>query len=174
MADLVTARGRRLRGEDGVTLVELLVTMTVMTVILVLVGSVLISALNATNRLDNTQAAVDQARLLSARLDRELRSAQCISTPAENASGNVLTFLTLANSTQSTVTYTVGGGKVTRQADLGAVEVLVTNVGSTATAFKQAVTPLRTIDVAIPIASKNGGTFMLQTTVAGRNVWRSC
>lgn len=164
----------RLGGEAGVTLVELLVTMTVMTVMMILVGGTMISAMTATGRLQASQSAVDDATLLSARLDRELRSAQCISAPAENASGNILTFLTLTNGTQSMVTYRVEGGKVIRQADLNPDQVLIQNVGTTLTAFKQVVTPLRTVEVAIPIKSANGGTFLMQTTVAGRNAWRSC
>jgi general secretion pathway protein J len=164
----------RSRGEAGVTLIELLVTMTVMSVMLILVGGTLISAMTATGRLQASQAAVDDATLLSARLDRELRSAQCISAPAENASGNILTFLTLANGTQSVVTYRVESGKVIRQADLNPDQVLIQNVGTTLAAFKQVVTPLRTVEVAIPIKSTNGGTFLMQTTVAGRNAWRSC
>jgi prepilin-type N-terminal cleavage/methylation domain-containing protein len=165
------ARGR---GERGVTLVELVVSMAVMAILLGLAGPTLISALTSTDRLQRTQAAIDAAKLVSARLDRELRSAQCISTPAENASGNILVFRTLANGTQATVTYRVSAGSVTRQQDLDPEEVLITNVGATTSAFQQLVTPLRTVAVNIPIRSANGGSFVLQTTIAGRNAWRSC
>ena len=167
------ARGR---GEAGVTLVELLVSVTVMTVLMGIVGPMLISAMTATNRLEDTSSAVDDARLVAAQLDRELRSAQCISTPAENAEGNVLTFRTLADGAQSTLTYRVSGEELTRQEELGVERRLISTVDAAATtaAFRQIVTPLRTVQIRIPIKSRNGGTFLLQTTIAGRNAWRSC
>lgn len=160
--------------DRGATLIELMVAMFVMGIVSVLVSGILISAFNSTNRMQRTTAAVDDARLVSASLDRELRSAMCISAPAENQSGNTLTFVTLANGTQTTLTYVVAAGSVTRQAGFETPRVLITNVGTTSSAFTQIVTPLRTVQVRIPIKSENGGEFALQTTVAGRNVWRNC
>ncbi|MPY94524.1 MAG: prepilin-type N-terminal cleavage/methylation domain-containing protein [Acidimicrobiia bacterium] len=161
----------RLRGEDGVTLIELLVSMTVMGLVMALAGPSLLSAIGATNRLQHTQSAIDDAQLVAARLDRELRSALCISNPAENTSGNQLVFDRLDG---TKVTYAVTAGQVSRQEGMAAPQVLATRVGATTTAFTQIATPLRTIEVAIPIQSDNGGTFLLQTTIAGRNAWRSC
>jgi type II secretory pathway pseudopilin PulG len=157
-----------------VTLVELLVTMAVMTALMTMVGPMLVSAMTATNRMERTTDAANDARLVAAQLDRELRSAECISSPAENQSGNVLIFRTLADGTQSMITYRVTGNDMTRQVDLGSERRLISTVGSTTTAFRQVVTPLRTVQVDIPITSKNGGTFLLQTTIAGRNTWRTC
>jgi type II secretory pathway component PulJ len=162
------------RGEAGLTLVELLVSLTLMTVLMGIVGPMLVSALTATNRLGRTADAVDDARLVAAQLDRELRSAQCISAPAENAKGNTLVFQTLADGVQSTLTYQVSGNELTRQDDLGNERLLISSVGTTTEAFSQAVTPLRSVQVKIPITSKNGATFELQTTIAGRNAWRTC
>ena len=161
-------------GDAGVTLVELTVTLLVMSLVMVTFLTALTSAMNTSGRLQRSAEAVDEARRISARLDRELRSAQCISTPAENQSGNTLVFRSLANGTVSTVTYRVAIGRVTRQEDLQPEEVLITNVGTTSTAFQQIVTPLRTVRVRIPIRSANGGEFSLETTIAGRNAWRSC
>lgn len=160
--------------DSGTTLVELMVTMAVMSIISVLVAGTLISAFNSTNRMQRTSAAVDDARLVSASLDRELRSALCISAPAENQSGNTLSFVTLANGVETSLSYVVSTGSVTRQVGVGTPRTIITNVGSTSEAFSQIVTPLRTVKVRIPIRSRDGGLFTLQTTVAGRNVWRSC
>lgn len=162
---------RRLRGQDGVTLVELLVSMTIMGLVLVLAGPSLLSAMGATNRLQNTQSAIDDAQLVAARLERELRSAVCISSPAQNASGNDLVFDRLDG---TTVTYSVTGGQVSRQEGTSAPQVVATRIGSTTAAFTQVATPLRTVEVAIPMQSDNGGSFVLKTAVAGRNAWRSC
>lgn len=161
----------RLRGDAGVTLIELLVSMTIMTLVMALAGPTLLSAIGATNRLQHTQSAIDDAQRIAARLDRELRSAVCISSPAENASGNDLVFDRLDG---TTITYAVTSGQVSRQEGLAAAQVLATRVGATTTAFTQIATPLRTVEVAIPIQSDNGGSFLLQTTIAGRNAWRKC
>jgi prepilin-type N-terminal cleavage/methylation domain-containing protein len=160
--------------DRGTTLIELMVTMMVMGIVSVLVSGTLISAFNSTTRMQRTSAAIADARLISASLDRELRSALCISAPAENQSGNTLSFVTLANGVQTSLTYVVGSGRVTRQVGLGPPQEVITNVGTTSSAFTQVVTPLRTVKVRIVISSANGGLFTLQTTIAGRNVWRSC
>lgn len=162
---------RPLRGEDGVTLVELLVSMTIMGFVLVLAGPTLLSALGATNRLQATQSAIDDGQLVVARLERELRSAVCISSPAENASGSELVFDRLDG---ARITYTVTDGEVSRREGTGTPQVLATEVAATTSAFTQVATPLRTVEVAIPMKSDSGGSFLLKTAIAGRNAWRSC
>jgi type II secretory pathway component PulJ len=165
---------RRDPGDGGTTLIELTVSMLVMSLLTVALLSTLTSAVSSGARLQRSVDAIDEARLLSAQLDRELRSAECISSPGENDTGNTLTFRTLANGSLATVTYRVSSGSVTRQEGLGTEDVIITNVGATAAAFEQLVTPLRTVRVDIPIESANGGIFPLRTTIAGRNAWRSC
>ncbi|MGD9701842.1 MAG: type II secretion system protein J [Acidimicrobiia bacterium] len=166
--------GPRRHPDAGVTLIELTVSMFVMSLVMVAFLSTLTSAMNSSGRLQRSTEAVDEARLVSARLDRELRSAECISAPAENMAGNTLVFRTLADGEVETITYRVSAGHVTRQEGLGAEHVIITNVGTSTNAFEQVVTPLRTVRVRIPIRSANGGTFSLETTIAGRNAWRSC
>ena len=161
-------------GDAGTTLVELLVTMVVMAIASVVIGTVLVSAQQVTNRMQNSAAAVDSARLISASLDRELRSASCIRAPGDNQTGNTLTFKSVVDRKVVELTYVVGDGAVTRRIDGGAALTVIEHVGTTTTAFRQVTTPLRTIVVDIPIESDHGGVFQLQTTVAGRNVWRSC
>lgn len=161
--------------DRGATLIELAISMLVMAIGMTIVGSTLFLVQRATNRIENSADAIDAARLLSASLDRELRSAICISSPAENASSNTLTFQTLASDEVSILlTYAVSGDTVTRTENLDAPRTVITGVGVTTTAFRQVTTPLRTVVVDIPIRSDNGGEFQLQTTVAGRNAWRPC
>ncbi len=174
------------RSDSGVTLVELMITLAVMSLAMGIVASTLILVQRATNRIENSSVAIDDARLVSATLDRELRSAVCISSPAENESGNTLTFQTLQSSGPVTVTYVVANGTstingtVTRSENLGQPRMVISTVGppptdpTTPMAFEQVMTPLRTVVVDIPIRSDNGGQFSLQTTVAGRNAWRPC
>jgi hypothetical protein len=161
-------------GDSGTTLLELVITLAVTSIAMVMIGSILIVAQRSTTRLVTSQNAVDDARLLSATLDRELRSAICISTPTENQSGNTLTFQTIAHDAVAVLTYTVVDDAVTRTQGVEPARTVVKGVGSTTTAFRQVNTPLRTVVVDIPIRSATGGQFHLQTTVAGRNAWRAC
>jgi prepilin-type N-terminal cleavage/methylation domain-containing protein len=160
--------------DRGFTLFEIMIGVAIMAIVTAISASTLILAHNATNRLDNTAVAIDSARLLSAELDRELRSATCIETPAENTSGNTLTFQTLSGTDLVVLTYSVALGAVTRSENLESPRTIITGVGTTTTAFTQLSTPLRTVFVNIPIRSANGGEFNLQTTVAGRNAWKPC
>jgi len=167
--------GRANRRDSGTTVVELMVTLAVMSIAMAIIAAMLIVVQRSTNQIENSSTAIDSARLMSATLDRELRSAVCITSPEETESGNVLTFQTIASDRVVVLTYTViANGMVTRKQDLSDPRTVVEGVGSTTTAFKQLNTPLRTIVVDIPIQSANGGEFHLQTTIAGRNAWHRC
>ena len=160
--------------DGGATLIELMIALAVMVIVMTIVGSTLILVQRATNKMESSTNAIDSARLLSASLDRELRSAICISAPGENLAGNTLTFQTLASSEVEVLTYEISSDAVTRTENLGVARTVITGVGLTTTAFRQVTSPLRTVVVDIPIRSANGGEFHLQTTVAGRNAWRAC
>jgi hypothetical protein len=115
-------------------------------------------------------------------LDRELRSADCISSPGENETSNTLTFRTTISAAGPVMlTYEVENGTatqsgtVTRTEGVHAPRTVIDAVGSATTlAFNQVNTPLRTLVIDIPIRSENGGTFHMLTTIAGRNSWRPC
>ena len=163
------------RRDAGTTLVELMVTLAVMSIAMAMIAATLILIQRSTNQIQNSSTAIDSARLMSATLDRELRSAVCITSPEETESGNILTFQTIASDRVVIVTYTViANGTVERSQDLSAPRTVIEGVGSTTTAFRQLNTPLRTIVVDIPIRSVSGGEFHLQTTIAGRNAWHRC
>lgn len=162
------------RRDNGTTLIELMIALLVMAIATTMIASTLFLVQRATNRIEHSTNAIDAARLLSASLDRELRSATCISSPGENLSGNTLTFQTLSSTALATLTYTIANGSVTRRENLGAPRTVIDGVGTTTTGFRQVTTPLRTVVVDIPIRSQNGGEFRLQTTVAGRNAWQPC
>ncbi len=167
--------GSETRATDrGATLIELMIALAVMAIGTTIVASTLILVQRATNRMENSTNAIDSARLLSASLDRELRSAICISSPGENLASNTLTFQTLASSEVEVLSYVISSGAVTRSENLGEPRTVITGVGLTTSAFRQVTSPLRTVEVDIPIRSTNGGEFHLQTTVAGRNAWRAC
>lgn len=164
----------RTERDRGTTLIEMLIVLVVMSIATVMISTTLILSQRVTERIENSSDAIDAARLVSASLDRELRSAVCISAPAEGTTGNTLTFQTLASGKPSTLTYRVNAGTVTRTENAAPPRVVITGVGTTSTAFQQVMTPLRTVVVRIPIRSTNGGEFNLQTTIAGRNAWHRC
>jgi len=165
---------KRLSRDDGTTLFEVAVATAVMAVAFAVIGGILVSAMSSSNRLQASSAAVDDGRLISARIDRELRSATCINLPAVGMPGPTLDFFTLADGPSHRVTYVVDGTQLTRQRDGGAVEIVSTQVVAGTNPFTQVATPLRTVNVAVTLRSDNGGTYLLTTTVAGRNAWRAC
>ena len=160
--------------DSGVTLVELMISMVLTALAVAIVATTLGLAQRATNRIERSSDAIDAARLVSATLDRELRSAVCIREPLPNQAppSNVLNFQTVASPGDG-ITYEVVDGTVIRTEN-GMSRTVIGNVGSTTTAFAQMMTPLRTVVVDIPIRSANGGEFHLQTTIAGRNAWGQC
>jgi prepilin-type N-terminal cleavage/methylation domain-containing protein len=161
-------------GDDGgFTLVEMMVAMAIMATAFLIIGATLVSAANTSRRLEASSGAVDNARLASDRLDRDLRSALCITQPGENQSGNVLAFQTLSNGVAAQVTYEVAGAQLTRRLDFQTPELVASGVAATTTAFTQLATPLRTVVVDLPVVS-NDSILRLRTTIAGRNTWRTC
>jgi prepilin-type N-terminal cleavage/methylation domain-containing protein len=177
------------RRDSGMTLFETMISLAVMSIAMTIVASTLILVQRATTQMEASSSAIDEARLLSASLDRELRSADCISSPGDNAYSTTLTFRTTINRQAPVMlTYQLDygegteNGTVTRQEGAGTPRPVVTVVGPQPTGpiagpFKQVSTPgpsLRTLVVNIPIRSSSGGVFQLVTTVAGRNSWRPC
>jgi prepilin-type N-terminal cleavage/methylation domain-containing protein len=166
--------------DRGSTLIELVITMAVMSVAMTIVAATLVLVQRATNQIEASSSAVDAARLVSAGLDRELRSADCISSPVENALSNTLIFrTTISAGGPVMLTYEVdyAARTVTRTEGVDQPRTVITVVGPenvSTPAFHQINTPLRTLVIDIPIESDNGGVFHLLTTIAGRNSWRPC
>ncbi|MEP7114256.1 MAG: type II secretion system protein [Ilumatobacteraceae bacterium] len=176
------------RRDRGVTLIEIMISLGVMSIAVAIIASTLSLAQRTANRIEHSSVAVDAARLLSATLDRELRSAVCINQPVPNQTPprNVLNFQTVASPGEG-ITYEVVDGPWSRDqlvVPLGesavirseglSTRIVISNVGLTSTAFGQMKTPLRTVVVDIPIRSEDGGEFHMLTTVAGRNAWGQC
>jgi prepilin-type N-terminal cleavage/methylation domain-containing protein len=72
----------RLRGEDGFTLLELIVATAILGVVMVIFTAVLASVQTAVGRETDRSASNDQARLAVEQLDREVRSANVLYDPA--------------------------------------------------------------------------------------------
>ena len=77
----------RLRRDDGMTLVELVVAMSMLSIVLLIFTSVLASVQRTVVVNQRYSEANDEARLALQQLDRELRSGNVINDPAETLSG---------------------------------------------------------------------------------------
>jgi prepilin-type N-terminal cleavage/methylation domain-containing protein len=89
MSRATTAVARRLRREErGMSLPELLIAMSILSIVLLVFGSVLATVQGAVVRQDSLSQTLDQTRLALQQLDRELRSGNVLYDPAlENGSG---------------------------------------------------------------------------------------
>jgi prepilin-type N-terminal cleavage/methylation domain-containing protein len=79
-----------MRGEQGMTLIEVLIGMSIMSLVLVVFTSLLPTVQNSVNRQDSMSQTLDQTRAALEQLDREMRSGNVLYDPAlENAAAGV-------------------------------------------------------------------------------------
>jgi prepilin-type N-terminal cleavage/methylation domain-containing protein len=78
----VTA-GRRPRADEGFTLMEVVVTLTIFSVVMAVVTGAFLQIYQATNKIDNSAAVRDQLGNSFQRLDKELRYASWVSLPGQ-------------------------------------------------------------------------------------------
>lgn len=178
--------------EDGVTVVELVIAMTLMITLLAMVASIMINSINSVNPLDRQARSLDEARLGVTRIARELRSAECVYTPAIGA-GNVLYFETVATLTSGgsgipyQAEYQIVSNRLERRTGANAAaiaaaspEIVATNVvnlslGTPVSPFNQVITPRRSVVIDLRIRLEDNQTPVnLLTRIAGRNAWRTC
>ena len=166
--------------ERGITLVELVVAMALLALVAPIVGMAMVSSLRTTNQMTASSATLDELRLQVTAISRELRSATCITTPAENATGTVLTFSTASNGMDpndaaSKVTYEVVGGELLRTQGTGTASVVSRGIIGPAAPFRQVTTPRRSVQIDFTVRLLDGKAPQgIGTVVAGRNAWRTC
>lgn len=162
-------------GEHGYSLVELMVATSLMLVVASVFGSMLVSTMQVSNVIQQGSTGYDELRVSLGRIERELLSASCIQQPTPSAAGPVLQFFTEANGSSYQVTYTVSGGTLTRQVTGGAAQVVGTRLVTSTAPFTYVSTPRRSVDVDLVVDVGPGRLPRhIQTTMAGRNAWRSC
>jgi Tfp pilus assembly protein PilW len=166
------------RNERGTSLVEVMIAMMIMTSIVGIVGPILVSSMRTTGSVEAQSRTIDELRIAMASIGRELRSAECVYSPAvpagaSSASGTTLDFRTVANNVVNRVVYTIDGSTLTRQVNAGALQKVAQ--GLTAGSFVQFSTPRRSVrlDFSIRLGT-SGAPDRLATTIAGRNAWRVC
>jgi prepilin-type N-terminal cleavage/methylation domain-containing protein len=82
MVTCMNHRTRRLAGEDGMTLVELMISMLILSMVLLAFLTIIPLIQTAFNREANRSSSNDQARLAVEELDREIRSGNLLYDPA--------------------------------------------------------------------------------------------
>jgi len=93
--------------EDGMTVVEVAVTMAILSVVMVMVFSVLDVVQRGVVRAESRSASVDEARLAVRQIDRQIRSGNVLYTP--ESSGMALRVYTQANGAQKCVQWRIVG-----------------------------------------------------------------
>lgn len=172
----------RLLRESGFTAIEVVIAMSLLTAIVAVFGPVMTSSFNSARVTQNESRALDEIRIAVARVDRELRSAECIAAPAAGTTGSTLTFTTYADDgtnsgtayevtygvndegfltrTVGTTTTTVGEGIVVTSEEFGHVS----NAGERAAV---------SIDLQVRFEDDHSPR-RISTEIAARNAWKAC
>lgn len=165
----------RLRSQAGVTVTELVVTMTLVGLVSAVFLPLLATATRSVPPMQAQSRAVDDLRNSLATIGRELRSAMCITAPSANGpSSNVLSFTTEANNERYDVTYTVTGGELIRsRPDEGQLTLVASGLVGQDDAFTYIANPRQTVKVHFtfqPDPAHPGRE--LSTEMVGRNAYQ--
>lgn len=172
---------RRCR-QAGMTAIELMVAISLMSVIVAVFGPVMTAAMNSGRRVQAQSESLDELRVAMASIGRDLRSAACIYLPAiptgsDNGYSDWLTFDTQINNTFTYVEYHVtSGGELTRELNNdGNVKTISKGLLNPGTTFRQWSTPRRSVELLLEVRlDAKQGSRQLRSTIAGRNAWRAC
>lgn len=163
--------------EAGLSAVELMLGVALMVAALGVFGPLLTSSFGSTPRLQDESRALDELRVALARIDHELRSAECIDAPGAGEAGSTLTFRTHAGTAGAyDVTYSVSDGHLERR--VGSVtEAVGDGVVATGTEFRHTAVPgnRALVDVGLQVRFEDDHSpRVVETTITGRNTWVPC
>lgn len=165
----------RLRAQAGVTITEMVVSMTLVGVVSVVFLPLLATATRSVAPMQAQSVAVDDLRNSLATIGRELRSALCVTSPSANGpSSNVLSFTTEANNERYDVTYTVAGGQLIRsRPDQGQVTLVGSGLVGEQNAFTYIANPRQTVTVQFTFQpDPSHPARELSTVMVGRNAYQ--
>lgn len=91
-----------MRHDEGVSIVELMITIALLAVVGLVFGSTLTTSLNVTKDFEGAARSNDDVRLVLQQINRELRSAEKICTPTPGTTGSTLEFYTVAYTSTTT------------------------------------------------------------------------
>lgn len=168
---------RRFRTEDGFSLVEVVVTVALLSIVSAVFLPLMDTATRSVRPMQVQSESIDSLRNALSSIGRELRSADCVTAPAANSGpSNTLTFSTEANDTSYGVTYTATAGQLLRQVTgQSSVTLLETGLVNPADAFTFIATPRTTVNVLFHFQPDlTEPALDLSTVIAGRNAWHTC
>ena len=174
---LSTRARSRARAESGLTLMELVFTVGLLSVVSAAFLPIMATSSRSVRPMQVQSQSIDSLRNALAAIGREMRSAACVTEPAANAgAGNRLRFTTDANNTTYEVTYTATNGQLLRQVTgESSVTLLQTGLVNPADAFTHIATPRRTVKVSFHFQPDPKRPVLdLSTVMAGRNAWHAC
>ena len=166
------------RGEAGLSLVEVVIAVALISIVGMAIGSTLTSSMQATSSLERQSRGLDEARIAMQQIEREFRSAECVAEPAitvegGSASATRLRFTTRVGGGEYEVTYRVEGGVLYR-AQGGVEHVTAREVLADPVPFTVRDRARRTLDVSIAVQPQGKEIRVVEGSIAGRNAWRDC
>lgn len=167
----------RARGQSGLTLVEVVVAVSLLSAVSAVFLPLLATATRSVRPMQVQSQSIDSLRNALASIGREMRSSACVAEPTANEGpSNTLRFTTDANNTTYEVTYTAADGQLLRQVTgESRVTLLETGLVNGADAFTHIATPRRTVKVVFHFQPEPTRPILdLSTVIAGRNAWHSC
>jgi type II secretory pathway pseudopilin PulG len=158
----------RLRKEEGVTLVELLVTFVVMGVVVAAVMSVWVRGQNGTTTVYSRRNDLNDMRIAMQMMTKDLRQTAKVFTNTASA----LDVDTYIDGVKHRVAYTASGANLTRTIDGGTARKLLTNMANTNVfTYSFVGTTLHQVTVVLTInTTSKEGTLNLQSQIETRNL----
>lgn len=163
--------------KNGFTLIELVVAAFIFSVLMMLAGGSVVSALNLQRRALNIKKVEENGKFILELMTRELRVANLINTPDNSCPGSGGSIINFQHPVNGTIEYSLNGSQVQRR--VNSVDTIISNpdvevtrlifciIGNTVNDDKQ---PRVTINLGL----KSGGsasqaaTIDLETTVSQR------
>jgi type II secretory pathway component PulJ len=171
------------------TLIELMISMTLLAMVGPIAASVMVSTLQAGTAAEDQSRVVDELRQQMYAVSRELRSARCVMAPTiASPVGNTLTFTTESQTGSTSNVHslryqvaTTGNTAylVRTELDDTGAELSSRLVGpglvSPDTTFELRSTPRKSVIVKLKLQLEVDRPVQeLTTTIAGRNAWLAC
>lgn len=171
----------RARGDAGITVVELVVSVALVSIVSAVFLPVMATSSRSVHPMRVRSQTIDSLRNSLSSIGREMRSAACVLEPAAGPSAaaatpsNRLKFVTEANNIEYEVTYIAENGQLIRQVT-GENSVLVeTGLVNPGDAFTHIETPRRTVKVLFHFQpDPDEPALDLSTVITGRNAWDGC
>ena len=124
-----TSAAERARGEDGFTLVELIITSALLLVVLAIVLDTFVSMVHSEAYTSDRMASLDGMRVTLNKMTRELRQSASVTDASSTASH--LEMDTYVHGSPVHVVYNASGGSLTRTVGSTAGAVVLKNLAST-------------------------------------------